>query len=391
MCNIVYSMSPVVAWQSHSPRETLDATHTSTRRASSHLSPRKSAFPDLYESSRGCPQTRQHSYSDTYPRSQLVKSQMNKVQSQNSKLNNSPAHLNDKMRKISDPGYVFPRWTEQIMFCPKNSEDSWFSGGQDCWGGTPKEKRQSVSPPEPFQLVKYRSQSTGHPPDKGDNRRVGQVWYPRDSVSMSPQKVWHPFDYKQFYGPDPWVLRDNVSDSHNSYYSSGEIPFGLWNPETTRLDPPQDLLKCFTEGLHYAMEPARTREVLTQPSLASLHYVPAGTCRIPRATVKLPRKHSRRSIRYVCACMIDSSCTTGVNNYFNSMCLMTIYTLILIWTALFVCIIKHISRTFNCMWIFSLNNYDLSLLSLLSTMRFIQGARNSKLRIIIKTSGTGLS
>lgn len=293
-------MSPVIAWHNSSPRETLDP-HISTRHKS-QKSQRKVVLPVLCEPPNGYPQSRMHSNSDLYQK-KLINPQLERAQLQHSRFHKSQPQLSeDKSRKLFNSGQSYPRWTEQIRQFPNIPTESWFPLNQDSWGGSQRAIPKNVakqrhpltkSHSQPSEnearqpTVKTRRQSTEQwfPSGKLTDRRLSQVWYPRNSAST------------QYSAPGPWVPLENPANFH-SYYSSRDIPTDISHPDTTRLESAYDSwYKYYGDGLHYALDPPRTREVLNNLSLTPLHYVQAGTCRIPRASVRLPRKNSRRSVR----------------------------------------------------------------------------------------------
>ena len=336
-------MSPVVAWQvsskeklhsqqmKHKPHKPLTLTYSG---------------PDSYdERNLAHPMSRQHSNSDPHPRlkksssknsSQKLPPNSQMVQLKQHHRSQPQLHHEPKTRRISDPGktQVHPRWPDRLHHqvpTASSSNDLWAAPKEEYWGTVREKKPPKLSAAKVSRKasMKSRSQSIeydhyypadrgyGHPydnwqhADRISEQKYDQVWFPREASGFSrgenmychgpPADGYYQPQRGQEYVTTPWYPPGKVTENppypYHDYSSSG-----VWNsPSFIRMEmttPAVDVwYKYYDEALQIPFEPPRTREVLNTSFTAALRYVPAGSCRIPRASVRLPRKNSRRSIR----------------------------------------------------------------------------------------------
>ncbi|KAF2366773.1 hypothetical protein FHG87_002478, partial [Trinorchestia longiramus] len=300
-------MSPVVAWQT-SPRETLN-----TRPKIRH---KNASVPESFPEPLAYVGLRRHSNSESRAENKVISSKYgNSVQLLNTKLHKSqPQLLGAKHRRTSDPGKSggVPRWAKEIQNCPNLTSEPWYPLNEEYWG-TLKEKRKSSSRIDTkYALAKSRSYSSEHDPwtsnpnfmpppgdpwrspDQSPEGRLNCVWYPRGTLSRTSAKnLWYPLETNPYNPPaNPWRP---VDKSDELQFSRRDFASTSWKCDDGRTEPTVSMdgwYQRYSDGLHQALELPRTRETLNTP-LSLGRYLVAGTCRIPRASVRQPRAARR--------------------------------------------------------------------------------------------------
>ena len=276
------SMSPVVNWHQLSPRESLDCLPQNCYK--------KLPRPPL-EKGRG--EGRRAADHPTHAANPSKRAPVKPL----SYSKAFKPHLDEgKQRRVSDPGKAppFPPWEEDSPKCISRD-----------YRDAPKERSRGLSQTPPDRIRKFyrhplsKSKSQSQEYDAwnaaaaANSSILSDSWYSQESVMEQnfDQVVWYPRDGKTSF-PDRWYPLDRHGDNYGH---------GPWFPQEKRApipqwsQGPQEWGPWYRGqgGLQFAVP--RSREYLHGPPPLSIH---AGTCRIPRASVRIPRKASRRSVRW---------------------------------------------------------------------------------------------